>query len=155
MQIGYYLTLGALLFGILWKGTGPMKRTILTILGVALFSLALAKFGLWPSAWYAVAMITADTLALWVITHHPSNKWQSVIGLTYVFQIITWIAYLVSVNFYGRADMYLVWWGLTIPALSQLILVGVWFIGGRAAHIWHRSRSGPADARSDSASVAK
>ena len=138
IQYGYYLVLGALLVCVLWKGTGPMKRTILTILAVAAFSLTLAHVGLWPSPWYAIAMIGADVLALWVITRHPADKWQSVIGLTYVFQVTTWLAYLASMSFRGHANMDMVWWGLTIPALLQLFLVGGWFIGGRAARYWRR-----------------
>lgn len=155
MQIGYYLVLAALIAGILWKGTGTMKRTILTILGVAIFSLTLARAGLWPSLWYAVAMIAADTAALWVITRHPADKWQSVIGLTYVFQITTWIAYLASVEINGRADMNLVWWGLTIPALLQLVLVGGWIGGGRIARYLHRGRDNPPVSASHSQGVAR
>ncbi len=155
MQLGYYLALGAVLVCVLWKGTGPMRRTILTILGVALFSLTLAKVGLWPSDAYAYSMIAADTAALLIITRHPADKMQSVIGLTYIFQITTWIAYLASRYIYGRADMNVVWWGLTVPAILQLILVGGWIGGARAARYWGWSHTDPLGANPHSSGVAR
>lgn len=155
LQHGYYVALLALTACVMLKGPRAMKRTILTICGNALFSILLAASGLWPSLLYAGAMIAADIASLWIITARPAAKMQSIIGLTYVFQISTWVCYAASMEINGFSNMDAVWLGLTIPAIAQLVLVGGWLSGGRVGHYYRWLRPYTARAIADRQGVAR
>lgn len=125
LQLAYYLALAALSLGVALQGTGPMKRTAFVIWAVAVASLLLTP--LWPSTTYSFAMIVVDALAAVAILYHPAGRWQSAIGLTYVFQIAFHIGRLINAS---DADINSFYIGLSVLAVLQLALVGGWLFGG-------------------------
>lgn len=122
LQIGYEVALAALTTGIILKGTGPMRRTIATVFLSLLAGLYFAS--LWPGVSWAIAMIVIDTLACIAITWHPAGKWQSLIGLSYILQIGVHIGRIAAQN----PDIVSYWWGLSILAFVQLLLIGGWWL---------------------------
>lgn len=120
---GYNLTLAALTLGLMLQGTGPMRRTILTIFAV--FCTAWLLKGGWPSTHYALEMIAVDSAALVVICARPAGKWQSIIGLSFILQVATHIGRIISG---ADADINSYWGGLSAIAVLQLLLVGGWWL---------------------------
>lgn len=123
LQLGYQIALAALTTGILLKGTGPMRRTICTVFAVMMAAWLLAPY--WPSVFYSLAMISIDALACLVITWHPAGRWQSVVGLSYILQIGVHIGRIFNGE---NADITSFWWGLSLLAVLQMILVGGWWL---------------------------
>ena len=135
MQLAYQYTLYALSVLILLTGDGRMKRTVLTILAVMLAAWGLSD--LWPSVPYAWAMVAVDSIALVVICRHPASQWQSAIGMTYLLQV--------SVHF-GRiivgdgSDIFGYYWGLSLLAILQLLLLGGWWSVGHIVRHYRGNR---------------
>lgn len=132
LQSAYWIVLFAMTGFLLWRGTNTMKRTILTILVVG--GAAWLLRGLWPGRDYAWAMIAVDSAALVAITWRPAGKWQALTGLSFILQIATHIGRIAAEN----PDINGYWWGLSIGAFLQLLLVGGWW-----RHEWllrHRLR---------------
>lgn len=140
MQTAYQYALYALSILILITGDGRMKRTVLTILAVMLAAWGFSN--LWPTVPYAWAMIAVDSLALIMICRHPASQWQSAIGMTYLLQV--------GVHF-GRiivgdgSDIFAYYWGLSILAILQLLLLGGWWSVGHLGRLY-RGRRDPAAA---------
>lgn len=130
MQHGYEYALYALTLLILLTGEGRMKRTVLTILAVMFAAWGLA--GLWPSVPYAWAMIAVDSLACIVICTHQAGKWQSAIGLSYIVQVIVHISRIILGD---NCDMFGYYYGLSITAILQLLLLGGWWTTGIARRL--------------------
>lgn len=138
LAVGYKLGLAALSSLILLQGTNAMRRTICTVFAVMLAAWFLAD--LWPGLKYAAAMIGIDALACTIITWHPAGKWQAVVGLSYVLQIGVHIGRIFSGD---NADIYRYFWGLSLLAILQLLLIGGWWLHGRMGRNpdWSDSRS--------------
>lgn len=140
-QIAYWMALGALVLLITFRGPGPMKRTVYTLLVVGLVGLLLAEQmpfpGLrWPTENWALIMMAVDTLGAIVILIRPAGKTQALIGLTFLLQIGVHAGRILNGD---SADLDIYWWGLSIPAVLQLVLTGGWwvneqFIRPRAVH---------------------
>jgi hypothetical protein len=135
LQIGYQLTLAALTAYALLLGTGPMKRTAATIFAVMLVAWFLADA--WPGVNYSLAMILIDALACFIITLHPAGRWQSMIGLTYILQIGVHVGRIARGE---NADINTFYWGLSLLAILQLLLLGGWMLHGIVGHPrWRRA----------------
>ncbi len=110
------------------KGSAPMRRTAITIVLVAMLEFVFAKHiaqsETLEHAWF---MLLVDCLACIVITVRPAGKWQSVIGLSYIFQIGAHAGRIIAanpdINVYGN--------GLTLLAFMQLALLGGWIASDR------------------------
>lgn len=130
MQLAYQYALYALGLLILLTGDGRMKRTVLTILAVMLAAWGLSD--LWPTVPYAWAMIAVDSIACIVICTHPAGKWQSAIGLSYIVQVIVHIGRIILGD---NCDMFGYYWGLSLVAILQLLLLGGWWSTGIARRL--------------------
>lgn len=114
-----------------------------------------------PTPWHFNIFI--DVVSAWVITLHPANRWQMIIGCTYCAQILVHCAY-------GLQDLrpewsFLSWmpnwhvaqltyyWTLTWIAFGQLALLGAWSGGLKIGHLldWLWDRVGSRPDRSHSA----
>lgn len=139
LQVAYWIALGALTLCVMLKGSVPMKRTILAVLGVGLASLALARVLVWPSDVYGFAMMGLDLIAAIVILWRPAGKVQALIGLTFLLQIGVHTGKLLNGD---DANLYYYWLLLSVLALLQLALIGGWWFHERLT--WerpvHRSR---------------
>lgn len=113
-----------------------MKRTAATIFAVFLCVVLLAPALEWPSPRYAWGMVAVDFVALAIICWRPAGKWQSMIGATYAIQIAIHFGRIIVGE---NADMNAYWWGLSIAAILQLLLLGWWWISGLFPYR-HRSR---------------
>jgi hypothetical protein len=122
MQHGYEWTLYALCVLILISGEGRMKRTVLTLVAVMLAAWWLSP--LWPTEAYAWAMIGIDSAALVTICWHPAGRWQSIVGLTYVIQVAVHFGRIIVGDATDRNGY---WWGLSLSAIVQLLLLGGWW----------------------------
>lgn len=125
LQLGYQVALAALTTGILLKGTGPMRRTIITVFASMMLGWLVAD--LWPSVYFAIIMGLADAAACVIITWHPAGRWQSIVGLSYILQIGVHIGRIFNGD---SADINSYWWGLSALAVLQMFLVGGWWIDG-------------------------
>lgn len=125
MQLAYQYALYALCVLILLTGEGRMKRTVLTILAVMLAAWGLSP--LWPSALYAWAMIAGDSIALVTICRHPASQWQSAIGMTYLLQAGVHFGRIIVGE---ESDIFGYFWGLSLLAILQLLLLGGWWSVG-------------------------
>lgn len=123
IQLGYQIALAALTTCILLKGTWPMRRTIATIFAV--FVAAWCLSGLWPTVPYSFAMIAVDAAACAIITWHWAGRWQAVVGLSYILQITVHIGRVFNGD---QADLNSFWWGLSLLAMLQILLVGGWWL---------------------------
>jgi hypothetical protein len=123
IQLGYQIALAALTTAILLKGTWPMRRTIATVFLNMLAAWPLSN--LWPGVEWAMAMMLIDAIACLVITWHPAGKWQSIIGLSYIIQIAVHIGRIFNGD---NADMDSYWWGLSMLAILQVLLIGGWWL---------------------------
>jgi hypothetical protein len=150
LQLGYQIALAALCGLTLLTGEWRMKRTALAIFGVMLAAWLLR--GLWPGIGYAWAMIAVDSAALAVITWRPAGRWQAIVGLSYILQIATHIGRIAAAK---NADMNSYWWGLSIIAILQLLLVGGWWLNERSIRHRLRGCADTASAYSRSKSVAR
>ena len=130
--IAYRIALGALVLGLMLRGTGPMKRTIITILAVYVVGYV-GGIWLWPSEWWAGLMMAVDTIACIVVTIRPAGKWQSVIGLSFIFQIAVHAGRIFNG---AEADINAYWTGLSILAFMQLFLAGGWLAHDRGYLSW-------------------
>ncbi len=136
LQLGYQVALAALTTGILLLGSAQMKRTVLTVFTVLVAAWLLR--GYWPGTEYAAMMIGVDALACIAITWHPAGRWQSVVGLSYVMQIIVHIARIIRG---ADVDFDLYWWALSLLAFLQLFLIGGWWAHGK--FVGRRRRNSP------------
>lgn len=150
LQLGYQVTLAALTTGILLSGSAQMKRTIITVFAVMIAAWFLR--GYWPGVDYAVMMIGVDAIACIVITWHPAGRWQSVVGLSYVMQIIVHLARIIRGD---NVDFDLYWWGLSLLAFLQLFLIGGWWVHGKLVGRRRRNAPRPVSNLAHSKSVEK
>ncbi len=120
-----------------------MKRTVLTILAVMLAAWGFS--GLWPTVAYAWAMIGIDALATIAICLHPAGRWQSAVGLSYVIQVGIHFGRIILGD---NCDMDAYYWGLSVSAIVQLMLLGGWGIYEYLAPRLGRRRGHSASAHS-------
>lgn len=125
LQLGYWIALVALTLCVLLRGTGPMKRTVITIFAVMGVQWMLS--GWWPSVEWAAMMLTADVFACIIITWHPAGKWQAITGLSYILQIGVHLGRIFNGD---SADVTSYWWALSLLALLQVLLLGGWWLHG-------------------------
>lgn len=118
--------LGVLTVYILWRGSGPMKRTLATMGTIYLAQLALAP-SLWPSLWWTGAVAAMDVIGCVIVTWHPAGRWQSIIGLSFLMQFGMHMGRIIAELNNKIPDMNIYGWGLMLLAFLQLILVGGWY----------------------------
>lgn len=117
------------------SGSAQMIRTALVLLcnwiaGTA-FVLATGIHDPW------LLSIVLDGLSAFIILYQPAGRMQSVIGCTFIAQVMLHAVYFAS----DRAiAAYPYWQILTAMAFVQLVLLGGW-VGGR----WYRSYTNRSD----------
>lgn len=127
-----------------------MRRAVAVIAIVAVAPMPLGP--MWPEIPYAFAMIGVDTAALLAITWNPAGKWQSIVGGSYLIQIGIHIGRIFSAE---KADINSYWWGLSIVAILQLLLIGGWWLNERVTRHRFRGVADPAPAHSRAKGVAE
>lgn len=121
-----------------------MKRTAITLVVVCLVSMLLAGFRLgmlaewpalmdWTGTTYAITMMLVDAIAAAVILIRPSGKAQALIGVTLVCQMGFYAGRLLNGS---NSNINHLWWGLSVLAFAQLVLVGGWWLYERVD--WRR-----------------
>ncbi len=90
--------------------------------------------GIYDPWWFYLAV---DSLSAWAVLYHPAGRVQSLIGYTYVGQIIIHGVYGASGS--GASDLY--WLVLLEIAYAQLFILGVWAGGYGGYRLWRRHRS--------------
>lgn len=101
-----------------------MFRTVIALCVVLGVSLFLASEMDWVSKPYAVAMAIVDTLAAVAVLIRPAGKAQAMIGLTFLLQVMAYIARIVTAN----PDFDIYWWELSLLAFLQLTILGGWWL---------------------------
>lgn len=149
IQLAYWWLLGALTFIVTVKGSQPMLRTACAILLSGLCSLIIHEyFFQFQTPEYALAMMAIDGVAAALVLLNPAGKAQSLIGWTFLFQIMVYGGRLTAEGAGYLIDLNAFWWGLAIPALIQLALVGGWWLHDRVPrrHPVRPARPAPAAA---------
>lgn len=140
----YWGILAVMGVAITFRGSAPMRRTILTLVAVCVFQLFFASYIAAPQTEaHAIAMFCVDALAGYIILRHPAAKWQSLIGATFVLQLGMHIGRLAANN----PDMNFYFVGLSVTAFLQLVLVGGWWLDDRGLLPRRLGRYLPAFAR--------
>lgn len=124
--------LSALSWG-LWRATDIMRcYAVIATVWLA----GLIYWSLTDDYTHAPFNIITDSLAASIIMMRPAGRFQSVLGATYVIQVVIHAAFLLRVALTGSADEVVYYENLTIWAYIQLGVIGAW--NGRI--LWGRFR---------------
>lgn len=131
--LAYAAFLALLVVVIAVRGSGPMLRTILAILGwfIAANAWTIPHGGGEPWALF----FALDVVAALVVLIMPAGKMQSLIGTTFLVKLAFDTAYGLA-YFYGNPDPIKYWWSLVIIGFVQLLLVGGWWLSERYPTLW-------------------
>lgn len=97
--------------------------------------------GLYDPWWF---YIVVDSLSAWAVLYHPAGRVQSLIGWTYIGQVIVSGVYGAS----GAVAKLLYWRVLLEIGYAQLIILGVWAGGYGGYRLWRFCRARMAHAES-------
>lgn len=75
---------------------------------------------------HAPLNVLTDAFAASLIMMRPAGRFQSVLGATYIVQVVIHAAFLLRVALTGSADEVVYYENLTIWAFIQLGVIGVW-----------------------------
>ena len=87
--------------------------------------------------------LLVDGLSAWAVLYHPAGKVQSLLGWTYIGQILIHGVYGASES--DARDLY--WRVLLDVGYAQLFILGVWAGGYGGYRLWRRHRARMADAQ--------
>lgn len=136
----YLGLLGALSLWTLAKEE-PMRRTVWTLIAVAIAAYGFTWITNSTGADYSLFMLAVNGAACWNITRQPAAGWQSVVGMSFVLQIATDVTTIARESFFGPIDMNYPALVTTVLAFVQLLCVAGWGVHDRVRR--HYRRFGP------------
>lgn len=107
----------------LWRTIAIMRCYIVI---VAVWLAGLVYWSLTGDYTHAPLNIITDALAASLIMMRPAGRFQSVLGATFIIQVVIHAAFLLRVALTGSADEVVYYENLTIWAYIQLGVVGAW-----------------------------
>lgn len=107
----------------LWRTIAIMRCYIVI---VAVWLAGLVYCSMTGDYTHAPLNIITDALAASIIMMRPAGRFQSMLGATYVVQVVIHAAFLLRVSLTGQADEIIYYENLTIWAFIQLGVIGVW-----------------------------
>jgi len=107
----------------LWRTIAIMRCYIVI---AAVWLSGLVYWSLTGDYTHAPLNIITDSLAASLIMMRPAGRFQSVLGATFIVQVVIHAAFLLRVALTGSADEVVYYENLTIWAFIQLGVIGVW-----------------------------
>lgn len=114
-----------------------MLRTALTLLAdmLAAYAYSFTLGGGWD---YSLYMIGVNAIAAVIVLRHWAGKWQTAIGVCFIFQIGTDTGRVASEFYFGMSDDFVVYWMTTALAFVQLVFLGGWYASERLGYFDRR-----------------